>query len=131
MNDFNGRDRRFGAIPAPAAPQRQSADRTFACTLCFTDSFIDTPGATPMKAFATIGIGSLGSISFQHAIRTSGADRPYGIAADSWVRLDDNLGLVITSRGPAATGYFMLKHDNIWQRLTIETKPAATAPTDA
>jgi hypothetical protein len=78
-----------------------------------------------MKAFATIGIGSLGSISFQHAIHTSGADRPYGITADSWIRLDDHLGLVITSRGSCATGYFMLKHDNVWQRLNIETQSPA------
>ena len=75
-----------------------------------------------MKAFATIALGSLGSISFQHAIHASGADRPYGIPSDSWVRLDNHLGLVITSRGPAATGYFMLKHDNVWQRLNIENK---------
>jgi hypothetical protein len=80
-----------------------------------------------MKAFATIGIGSLGSISFQHAIRTSGADRPYGIAADCWIRLDDHLGLVVASRGSTATGYFMLKRDNVWQRLDLENRsPAPT-----
>ena len=79
-----------------------------------------------MKAFATIGLGSLGSISFQHAITASGADRPYGIGADAWVRLDERLGLVITSTGgSAASGYFMIKHDNVWQRLSIEVKGAA------
>jgi hypothetical protein len=81
-----------------------------------------------MKAFATIGLGSLGSISFQHAITASGADRPYGIGADTWIRLDERLGLVITSTGGAtANGYFMVKHDNLWQRLTIEAKGAAAA----
>ena len=75
-----------------------------------------------MKAFATIGLGSLGSISFQHAIHASGADRPYGITADSWIRLENNLGLVVTSRTPTPTAYFMLKHDNVWTRLTVETK---------
>jgi len=81
-----------------------------------------------MKAFATIGLGSLGSISFQHAVTTSGADRPYGIGADAWLRLDDRLGLVITSTGgAAATGYFMVKHDNVWQRLNIEAKSPTPA----
>jgi len=76
-----------------------------------------------MKAFATIGLGSLGSISFQHAITASGAERPYGIGAESWIRLDERLGLVVTSTGGAtASGYFMIKHDNVWQRLNIETK---------
>ena len=79
-----------------------------------------------MKAFATIGLGSLGSISFQHAITASGADRPYGIGADVWVRLDERLGLVITATGgAAASGYFMIKHDKVWQRLNIETKSVA------
>ena len=78
-----------------------------------------------MKAFATIGLGSLGSISFQHAITASGTDRPYGIGADVWIRLDERLGLVVTATGGAtASGYFMIKHDNIWQRLIIETKGA-------
>ena len=81
-----------------------------------------------MKAFATLGLGSLGSISFQHAITASGADRPYGISADAWIRLDDRLGLVVTSTGAAASGYFMIKHDNVWQRLNIETKSPAAAP---
>jgi hypothetical protein len=75
-----------------------------------------------MKAFATIGLGSLGSISFQQAIHATGADRPYGIAADAWLSLDNHIGLVITSRSPTATGYFMLKHDNVWTRLSIEPK---------
>jgi hypothetical protein len=83
-----------------------------------------------MKAFATIGIGSLGSISFQHAVHASRADRPYGIAADSWIRLDDHLGLVITSRGATATGYFMLRHDNVWAPLHLESKGAIAATPD-
>jgi hypothetical protein len=82
-----------------------------------------------MKAFATIGLGSLGSISFQHAISASGADRPYGIGTDAWIRLDERLGLVLTSTaGATANGYFMIKHDHVWQRLNIETKGVAPAP---
>jgi hypothetical protein len=82
-----------------------------------------------MKAFATIGLGSLGSISFQHAITASGADRPYGISADCWIRLDERLGLVVTPTGAAAVGgYFMVKHDNIWQRLNVETQAPAATP---
>src|SRR6185312_232072 len=55
-----------------------------------------------MKAFATIGLGSLGSISFQHAISALPADRPHGVAPDSWVRLDEKVGLVICAQRPGA-----------------------------
>jgi hypothetical protein len=73
-----------------------------------------------MKAFATIGLGSLGSISFQHAINALPADRPHGVAPDAWIRLDDRLGLVIGSRkpnGPGIGGYFMVKDAGSWHRL--------------
>ena len=73
-----------------------------------------------MKAFATIGLGSLGSISFQHAIHALPADRPYGVAPDCWIRLDERLGLVIDSLQPGATGVsgrFMVKLGNVWHPL--------------
>jgi hypothetical protein len=76
-----------------------------------------------MKAFATIGLGSLGSISFQHAINALPADRPHGVAADSWIRLDERLGLVIASRRPGGagiSGYFMVKEGGSWHRLIEE-----------
>jgi hypothetical protein len=75
-----------------------------------------------MKAFATIGLGSLGSISFQHAIHALPADRPHGIAPDCWVRLDDKLGLVIDSM-PAegsVTGRFMVKQAGVWHPLALK-----------
>jgi hypothetical protein len=77
-----------------------------------------------MKTFATFGLGSLGSISFQHAIHALPADRPHGIAADCWVRLDDRLGLVIDTAQSAAgaSGYFMVKQGGAWQRLTLRTE---------
>jgi hypothetical protein len=77
-----------------------------------------------MKTFATFGLGSLGSISFQHAIHALPADRPHGIAADCWVRLDDKLGLVIDTAQSAtgASGYFMVKQGGVWQRLTLRTE---------
>jgi hypothetical protein len=77
-----------------------------------------------MKTFATFGLGSLGSISFQHAIHALPADRPHGIAADCWVRLDERLGLVIDTAQSAAgaSGYFMVKQGGIWQRLTLRTE---------
>jgi hypothetical protein len=77
-----------------------------------------------MKTFATFGLGSLGSISFQHAIHTLPADRPHGIAADCWIRLDDKLGVVIDTVQSAgdASGYFMVKRAGIWQRLTLRTE---------
>jgi hypothetical protein len=77
-----------------------------------------------MKTFATFGLGSLGSISFQHAIHALPADRPHGIAADCWVRLDERLGLVIDSVQSASgvSGYFMVKQAGMWQRLTLRTE---------
>lgn len=76
-----------------------------------------------MKAFATIGLGSLGSISFQHAISALPADRPHGVATESWIRLDDRLGLVIGPRKPGAagiSGFFMIKEAGAWHRLIEE-----------
>ena len=77
-----------------------------------------------MRTFATFGLGSLGSISFQHAIHALPADRPYGIASDCWIRLDEKLGLVIESSQSAAgvTGYFMVKHAGTWQRLALKSE---------
>jgi hypothetical protein len=73
-----------------------------------------------MKAFATIGLGSLGSISFQHAVHALPADRPHGVTADCWIRLDEKLGLVIDTAQSAGdiTGYFMVKQGDTWLRLT-------------
>jgi hypothetical protein len=76
-----------------------------------------------MRAFATIGIGSR-SISFQQAISASDADRPHGIPEDAWIRLDQKLGVVIVIRNAAPSGYFMVKHCGVWQRLNIEMPPA-------
>jgi hypothetical protein len=78
-----------------------------------------------MKSFASFGIGSLGSISIQHTIGGTDSDRPVGISSDAWIRLQDTVGIVITSRQttataalpPRATGYFVVKHDGVWLRL--------------
>jgi hypothetical protein len=78
-----------------------------------------------MKSFASFGIGSLGSISIQHTIGGADSDRPAGISSDAWIRLQDAVGIVITSRQttataalpPRATGYFVVKHDGVWLRL--------------
>ena len=77
-----------------------------------------------MKTFATFGLGSLGSISFQHAIQALPADRPHGVTADCWIRLDEKLGLVIDTAQSAggASGYFMVKHGGIWHRLLLRTE---------
>ena len=84
-----------------------------------------------MKAFATIGLGSLGSISFQHAIHALPADRPHGLAPDCWIRLDERLGLVIDSPQPstgAINGHFMVKQAGVWHRLAPngEARPTTT-----
>jgi hypothetical protein len=84
-----------------------------------------------MKASATIDLGSLGSISFQHAISALPADRPHGIVPEAWIRLDERLGLVIGSRRPNApgiNGYFMVKQGGMWHPLVLDT-PAATLDT--
>ena len=75
-----------------------------------------------MRTFATFGLGSLGSISFQHAIHAFPADRPHGVASDCWIRLDEKLGLVIDSAQSAGGlgGYFMVRQDGTWQRLTLK-----------
>ena len=83
-----------------------------------------------MKAFATIGLGSLGSISFQHAIHALPADRPHGVTTDCWIRLDDRLGLVIDSLQPdggTLRGHFMVKHAGVWHRLNTEAEARATS----
>lgn len=76
-----------------------------------------------MKAFATIGLGSLGSISFQHAIHALPSDRPHGVPPDCWIRLDEKLGLVIDSLqadGGHIAGHFMVRRqDGVWQRLSL------------
>ena len=77
-----------------------------------------------MKTFATFGLGSLGSISFHHAIHALPADRPHGVTPDCWIRLDDKLGLVVEAAQSAAgvSGHLMVKHSGIWQRLTLKSE---------
>jgi hypothetical protein len=85
-----------------------------------------------MKAFATIGLGSLGSISFQHAISALPADRPHGIPSDSWIRLDERLGVVIGAARPNTTGipgYFMVKQSGIWHPLLTTPNTTETPHT--
>lgn len=90
-----------------------------------------------MKSFASIRLGSLGSISLQHTI-TRESDRPPGIAPECWIRLDENLGLVVTppalgSAANVATGHLMFKHNGYWLRLQLENPvvPVRTAPAQA
>jgi hypothetical protein len=81
-----------------------------------------------MKTFATIGIGSLGSISIQHSMFSSWDDRPAGVGAADWVRVSEELGLVITSRQrnptaerpPCVEGYFVVRVAGAWLRLQEE-----------
>ena len=77
-----------------------------------------------MKAFATIGLGSLGSISFQHAINALPADRPHGVPPDCWIRLDEKLGLVIDTQQSAGGlgGHFMVKQGSMWHRLALKAE---------
>jgi hypothetical protein len=88
-----------------------------------------------MRSFASIKLGSLGSLSFQHSISAT-ADRPPGISPDAWIRLDENLGIVVNAPAtsaatavtaaapPAASGYFMVKHGGLWMRLHLEAQAA-------
>ena len=87
-----------------------------------------------MKAFATIGLGSLGSISFQHAISALPADRPYGVAPNAWIRLDENLGVVIGTQRPntpGVPGYFMVKQQGSWHPLLTEAPPRSETSSEA
>ena len=85
-----------------------------------------------MRSFASIKLGPLGSFNIQHSISTD-FDRPAGVAADAWIRLDENLAVVITqpkgsARGTAqpssANGYMMVKQNGAWLRLNLETSAA-------
>jgi len=87
-----------------------------------------------MKAFATIGLGSLGTISFQQAIHASRADRPHGVAADCWLPLHEHFGVVLSRKpcGGGSAGYFMVKQNGVWHRFVDEvTRAAAPASADA
>lgn len=93
-----------------------------------------------MRSFASIKLGSLGSLNIHHSI-SSGSDRPAGVAADAWIRLEENLGLVITAphganasaaaaasgTPPAASGYLVFKHNGFWMRLNLESHPGSRA----
>ncbi|MBX5461912.1 MAG: hypothetical protein IRZ28_12600 [Steroidobacteraceae bacterium] len=85
-----------------------------------------------MKAFATIGLGSLGTISFQQAIHASRADRPHGVSADCWLPLDENFGVVLSRKpcGGGITGHFMVKQNGIWHRF-IDEVTGTGAPASA
>ena len=78
-----------------------------------------------MRAFATIGVGSLGSISIQHTMCSVAPELPPGIWAEAWIRIDENRGIVITlshtvAAAPLAeleTGYFMVRDSGVWLRV--------------
>jgi hypothetical protein len=84
-----------------------------------------------MRTFATVGIGSLGSITVQHSVRSSASDRPPGIPQSAWIRLEEDAGIVITSAEsavgaalpPCATGYLMVRHGGCWLRLRDDPAP--------
>ncbi len=86
-----------------------------------------------MKSFASIRLGSLGSLSIQHSISRD-SDRPPGVARDAWIRLEENLGVVIEPRtssaagSASATGHMMVKQNGSWVRLILEpqTGPLST-----
>ncbi len=89
-----------------------------------------------MKSFASIRLGSLGSLSIQHSISRD-SDRPPGVDRDAWIRLEENLGVVIApptssaagSAAPtSATGHMMVKQNGSWVRLILEpqTGPLST-----
>ena len=81
-----------------------------------------------MKSFASIRLGSLGSLNIQHSISRD-SDRPPGVARDAWIRLEENLGVVIAppassaagaATPPSATGHMMVKQNGSWVRLILE-----------
>lgn len=78
-----------------------------------------------MKAFATIGLGSLGTLTFQHSVHASRPDRPHGVAPGAWLPLDENFGVVISrsSANGAIGGYFMVKQNGAWRRFQPEHAP--------
>ena len=78
-----------------------------------------------MRAFATIGVGSPGSISIRHTMCSVAPELPRGIWTEAWVRIDENHGIVITLSHTVATaplaelesGYFMVRDSGVWLRV--------------
>lgn len=88
-----------------------------------------------MRSFASFRLGPLGSFSVHHSI-SSESDRPPGVSAERWIRLEENLGIVVippaagsaSSGTPVASGQLMLKHNGYWLRLQLENPPAHVTP---
>jgi hypothetical protein len=90
-----------------------------------------------MKVLASLSIALVVAIvGISHAFGESAGDRPPGVAADSWVSISENLGIVLVSPPPDAkpqvrvnpqalllappsNGYFMVRRVNHWTRLVV------------
>jgi hypothetical protein len=87
-----------------------------------------------MKTVAVALLLILASIVTVHAVGASESDRPAGVAAQTWIAINDKLGFVVVSPDtypartpdqqallltPAASGYFMARSAIGWQRLKI------------
>jgi len=56
------------------------------------------------------------------------------VTRDAWIRLEENLGIVIapptssaagTATPPSATGHMMVKQNGSWVRLILEAQPGS------
>jgi hypothetical protein len=75
-------------------------------------------------------------VAIPQALGQHAADRPPGVAANSWVSINENLGIVLVSSTPDAkpqvrinpqalllappsNGYFMVRRADHWTRLVV------------
>jgi hypothetical protein len=90
-----------------------------------------------MKVLASLSLALLVAlVAIPHAFGQRAADRPPGVAANSWVSINENLGIVLGSSPPDAkpqvpmnpqtlllappsNGYFMVRRADHWTRLVV------------
>jgi len=90
-----------------------------------------------MKALSTFLLLGLLVVGAACAIAQRTPDRPPGVNADSWVPINENLGIVLVSSsdnqggppvaipsqplllGVPSNGYFMVRRANRWVRLVV------------
>ena len=89
-----------------------------------------------MKTLAALVLALVVAIvAIPHALGQRAPARPPGVAANSWVSINDNLGMVLESRvlpdtpvranpqdlllAPPLNGYFMVRNGDRWFRVIV------------
>ena len=91
-----------------------------------------------MKALAALALALVvAMVAIPHAVGQRAAARPPGVAANSWVAINEDLGIVLVSPvppdakpqvrinpqtlllAPPSNGYFMVRRADHWTRLVV------------